>query len=370
MKSSQQSVSLQRRIAVQRARLADAKKRVRTRINNNKNPTTTFNNNKYNNNSNKHNEGEDDDRSSKGSEYSDENSNKYIVANKQGFLRRKSPRRNRMNKNYGSNNNDEQKTNSSSPRRGTYWGTYSQKSAEYLRERERTRSTLNKHYDDSDDEDDFNDYKRAKYGSGNMKHKSPTQQVIDNLALLTSDEEDDDDDSLPYNEDTERNLDIINNSLTKAISNVSSKDITQLVRVSDNAHEVQRLQSNLRTRQLQLESAREEVLYTGNLVEMLRQTIDKSEKEKKDFETRVTEFEKQNLKAEAKISALEQELEAKCDSYRLLQDDHEQLAKDYDRNLGETRVTRISGERTRLELELETKNQHAKIEALMIAMHT
>ena len=38
MKSSQQSVSLQRRIAVQRARLADAKKRVRTRINNNKNP--------------------------------------------------------------------------------------------------------------------------------------------------------------------------------------------------------------------------------------------------------------------------------------------------------------------------------------------
>ena len=108
MKSSQQSVSLQRRIAVQRARLADAKKRVRTRINNNKNPTTTFNNNKYNNNSNKHNEGEDDDRSSKGSEYSDENGNKYIVANKQGFLRRKSPRRNRMNKNYGSNNNDEQ----------------------------------------------------------------------------------------------------------------------------------------------------------------------------------------------------------------------------------------------------------------------
>ena len=368
MKSSQQSVSLQRRIAVQRARLADAKKRVRTRINNNKNPTTTFNNNKYNNNSNKHNEGEDDDRSSKGSEYSDENGNKYIVANKQGFLRRKSPRRNRMNKNYGSNNNDEQKTNSSSPRRGTYWGTYSQKSAEYLRERERTRSTQNKHYDDSDDEDDFNDYKRAKYGSGNMKHKSPTQQVIDNLALLTSDEEDDDDDSLPYNEDTERNLDIINNSLTKAISNVSSKDITQLVRVSDNAHEVQRLQSNLRTRQLQLESAREEVLYTGNLVEMLRQTIDKSEKEKKDFETRVTEFEKQNLKAEAKISALEQELEAKCDSYRLLQDDHEQLAKDYDRDLGETRVTRISGERARLELELETKNQHAKIEALENAL--
>ncbi len=368
MKSSQQSVSLQRRIAVQRARLADAKKRVRTRINNNKNPTTTFNNNKYNSNSNKHNEGEDDDRSSKGSEYSDENGNKYIVANKQGFLRRKSPRRNRMNKNYGSNNNDEQKTNSSSPRRGTYWGTYSQKSAEYLRERERTRSTQNKHYDDSDDEDDFNDYKRAKYGSGNMKHKSPTQQVIDNLALLTSDEEDDDDDSLPYNEDTERNLDIINNSLTKAISNVSSKDITQLVRVSDNAHEVQRLQSNLRTRQLQLESAREEVLYTGNLVEMLRQTIDKSEKEKKDFETRVTEFEKQNLKAEAKISALEQDLEAKCDSYRLLQDDHEQLAKDYDRNLGETRVTRISGERARLELELETKNQHAKIEALENAL--
>ena len=90
-----------------------------------------------------------------------------------------------MNKNYGSNNNDEQKTNSSVLDVERIEGRI-HKSAEYLKERERTRSTQNKHYDDSDDEDDFNDYKRAKYGSGNMKHKSPTQQVIDNLALLTS----------------------------------------------------------------------------------------------------------------------------------------------------------------------------------------
>ena len=114
-------------------------------------------------------------------------------------------------------------------------------------------------------------------------------------------DEEDDVDSLPYDDDAEKNLDIINNSLTNAISNVSSKDITQLVRVSDNVHEVQRLQSNLRTRQMQLESAKEEVAYTGNLVEMLRQTIDKCEKEKTKYERRIVELEEMHLKSEAKM---------------------------------------------------------------------
>jgi chromosome segregation ATPase len=359
MSSSSQSPSLQRRIAIQRARLADAKKRVRARI---YEASSSIKRKKV--------RGEEKEEQVN----NDSSGNRYMVATKEGFLRRKSPRRadvNSYNNDIGYNNSSEKKVSPSSPRRGTYYGTYSQKSAEFLRKKQRTRSTLNSKYDDSDsDDDEFSSERRTNTASShnaNSNKRSPTQRVIDNLALLTSDEEDDAD-SLPYDDDAEKNLDVINNSLTNAISNVSSKDITQLVRVSDNVHEVQRLQSNLRTRQMQLESAKEEVVYTGNLVEMLRQTIDKCEKEKTKYERRIVELEEMHLKSEAKISALEQQLEAKRDTYRLLQDDHESLAQDYDKQLGETRITRISGERTRLALELETKNQKAKIETLENAL--
>ena len=137
-----------------------------------------------------------------------------------------------------------------------------------------------------------------------------------------------------------------------------------MVSVRESSQEAQRLQAALTSRQLQLDSAREEVLYTGNLVEMLRQNIDNKEKEKKEYEAKFVQLEQKNLKAEAKINSLEQELETKCESYRLLQQDYDNVTKEFDRSTGENRVNRISNEQTQLEMELTIKNQRSKIESL------
>ena len=111
------------------------------------------------------------------------------------------------------------------------------------------------------------------------------------FGILTSDEEDFDE-NLPYVKNAEENLDTINDRISKAITDVSKKNSMELVSVRESSQEAQRLQAALTSRQLQLDSAREEVLYTGNLVEMLRQNIDNKEKEKKEYETNLSNWSK------------------------------------------------------------------------------
>ena len=137
-----------------------------------------------------------------------------------------------------------------------------------------------------------------------------------------------------------------------------------MVSVRESSQEAQRLQAALTSRQLQLDSAREEVLYTGNLVEMLRQNIDNKEKEKKAYEAKFVQLEQKNLQFEAQINSLEQELETRGESYRLLQQDYDNVTKEFDRSTGENRVNRIAIEQTQLEMELTIKNQRSKIESL------
>ena len=90
------------------------------------------------------------------------------------------------------------------------------------------------------------------------------------------------------------------------------------------------------------------MLYTGNLVEMLRQNIDNKEKEKKEYEAKFVQLEQKNLKAEAKINSLEQELETKCESYRLLQQDYDNVTKEFDRRQGKIESTEFLTSRRNL----------------------
>jgi chromosome segregation ATPase len=75
-------------------------------------------------------------------------------------------------------------------------------------------------------------------------------------------------------------------------------------------------------------------------------------------------LEQKNLKFEAQINSLEQELETRGESYRLLQQDYDNVTKEFDRSTGENRVNRIAIEQTQLEMELTIKNQRSKIESL------
>ena len=345
--------SLEHRIAAQRARLADAKKRVRTRLANNS-KKLSFDSSPYRR--------KDGPGKEKKNVHEMIGGIKYNVADHAGMVRMKSPQKtSRKTRNTATTklSSQRERNKPSSPRRGTYFGTYSQKEADLLRERERTRSTKMSYFEDSDDSDDSEAILQ------NRRESSGTQRSQKNISfgILTSDEEDFDE-NLPYVKNAEENLDTINDRISKAITDVSKTNSTELVSVRESSQEAQRLQAALTSRQLQLDSAREEVLYTGNLVEMLRQNIDNKEKEKKEYEAKFVQLEQKNLKAEAKINSLEQELETKCESYRLLQQDYDNVTKEFDRSTGENRVNRISNEQTQLEMELTIKNQRSKIESL------
>ena len=135
-------------------------------------------------------------------------------------------------------------------------------------------------------------------------------------------------------------------------------------RVNEAPLELLQLQETLRTKQLQLHSAKEEVMYTGNLVNMLKDTVDKSEAEKQVYESKLKLAEDARLKSEAEVGALKLELEGKMGVLRIVQTDYETLVKDYDRIGAASRSSRVTEERSRLELELRLKAKSSNLEVL------
>ena len=141
--------SLEHRIAAQRARLADAKKRVRARLVNNS-KKLSFDSSPYRRK----------DGPGKGKKDVHEliGGIKYNAVEHAGMVRMKSPqKKSRKTRNAATTKFSSQRrerNEPSSPRRGTYFGTYSQKEADFLRERERTRRTKTSYFEDSDDTDD------------------------------------------------------------------------------------------------------------------------------------------------------------------------------------------------------------------------
>ena len=136
----------------------------------------------------------------------------------------------------------------------------------------------------------------------------------------------------------------------------------------ENSGQLMRLKEALKSRQMELSSAKEEVLYTGNLVNMLKENVESSESHKKECEAKVRDAEKARLTAEAEVFALRQELDSKAGVLRMVQTDYEQLVKDHDALLSESRRFKISEERSKLELELSASKRNAKVDALENAL--